>query len=69
MIIKLRKVKRTRVNRDCYECYLQIAAGEPSIYLFGAAEYGDKPYSIWIHPDCAHGSDINHKLEALEHKP
>lgn len=69
MIIKLRKVEATRVNRDCAYCSLQITAGEPSIYLFGAAYYGDKPYSIWIHPDCAHGREINYKLEALEHKP
>ena len=66
MIIKLRLVNRTRKHRDCASCSLQITAGEPSIYLFGAAEYGDKPYSIWIHPDCAHGSEINYKLKALE---
>ncbi len=68
MIIKLRKVKEVRNSKDCTTCYKRIWAGNPAIYLFGMAEVGDKPYGVWIHPECAISLDVKRKLAELEAK-
>jgi len=68
MIIKLRKVNHTQKQRSCGSCDGAIMKGDQSIYLFGAACYGDKPYSVWLHPLCATGRDVKQKLDELEEK-
>jgi hypothetical protein len=52
MIIKIRRVKKTRIARRCGHCDRWIAARQEAVYMFGAPFYGDKPYGIWVHADC-----------------
>ena len=68
MIIKIRRVKHLRKDRRCDSCNVWMEKGQESVYMFGMADYGDKPYGIWIHPECVTGKDDKRKLEELDNK-
>ena len=63
-ILSLRIIKKPRVNRRCAECFKHIE-GE-TIRLYGMAEYGDKPSTIFVHRKCLYSKDALAKLEAAE---
>lgn len=64
MIIKMTIIKNPRKSRKCDSCYRFIQG--KTIYMFGMAEYGDKPYSIWLHPECVTNSKERKRMYELE---
>lgn len=54
MLISARMVK-PRKFRVCEMCEGMIVT--QALRLYGAAESCDKPYVIWIHPECTDWSD------------
>lgn len=56
MIISAKLVK-SRKQHNCAQCERLIPVGEKKLRLYGAAELGDRPYVIYLHPDCYHGSE------------
>lgn len=45
-------IKKPRTARMCHRCGRPMAAGTPQLRLYGAAEPGDKPYTIYTHVQC-----------------
>lgn len=64
--LSLRIIKKPRRNRRCDTCGKRLE-GE-TIRLYGMAEYGDKPYSIFLHRGCLCGKNELAMLEAAEHR-
>ena len=52
MIISAKVIRRTPTNRKCSACESFIGT-QPLLQLYGAAERGDQPYSMWLHLACA----------------
>lgn len=50
MIISAVLVKKPRRLRTCDLCWQTISG--PVLRLYGAAQQGDKPYVLFLHPDC-----------------
>ena len=48
MIISAKLIKHPRVQRCCDNCLSSIDGSV--LRLYGAAEYGDKPYVLYVHP-------------------
>ena len=66
-IISAITVKRPRRLRFCENCNGRVSPGNPVVRLYGYANEGDKPYRVFLCPECAEGSlDIS---EALNRKP
>jgi len=55
MIISARIVKPGAKARRCEHCGAAIYGN--ALWLYGAAHHGDKPYVIWIHPECTDFQD------------
>lgn len=64
-ILAVRIVKNPRRVRYCPECLRRID-GE-TIDLYGMAEYGDKPYHLYLHRTCIKSTDALGKIRAAEH--
>jgi hypothetical protein len=64
MIISARIVKPRKVRR-CEMCDCPIVT--QALRLYGAATRRDKPYVVWVHPECCESSDrkIQAALETL----
>jgi len=45
-------IKKPRTPRMCSCCGRPMAAGVPQLRLYGAAEPGDRPYTIYTHVQC-----------------
>lgn len=65
-ILSVRVVKNPRISRRCDNCYKRIS-GE-TIRLYGMADYGDKPYNVFLHRECVTGRDTLAKLRVVEHR-
>ena len=66
MIIAAKVIRRPRHNRKCSACECFIGA-QPLLQLYGAAERGDQPYSMWLHLACAEewaGTTSDQKITA-----
>lgn len=50
MIISANVINRPRRVRNCEHCGQPIAGA--TLRLYGAAQTGDKPYTIYLHPGC-----------------
>lgn len=50
-------IKKPRVRRRCENCPRIIEIGEPTLRMYGMARFGDRPYTIYLHPVCAHTTD------------
>ena len=50
MLISATIIKRPRRVRVCNHCEVMIV--RDALRLYGAAEKCDKPYVMWLHPDC-----------------
>jgi len=67
MIISAKIVNvRRGTFRTCEVCEGMIVT--KAMRLYGAAEKGDKPYVIWLHPECTEYNDpkILKAKEAIE---
>lgn len=56
MILSARVVRKPRKPHDCGRCGARIRS--IAVKLYGMAETGDKPYTLYYHPLCV---NINHK--------
>ncbi len=52
MIISAKVIRRNRKQRPCGHCSRIIIPGDPALRLYGAAETGDKPWAMYLHPNC-----------------
>lgn len=50
MLISATIIKRPRKKRGCSGC-LKVIDG-PQLRLYGAADMGERPYAMYIHPEC-----------------
>lgn len=50
MILSAKVVKKPRKTRYCGRC--GKAVGGAAIVLYGAGDTGDKPGTLYFHPDC-----------------
>lgn len=48
MILSARLIQKPREIRDCGECGCLIDGKQ--LRLYGMAEYGDKPFTLYYHP-------------------
>ncbi|PKN92982.1 MAG: hypothetical protein CVU44_11160 [Chloroflexi bacterium HGW-Chloroflexi-6] len=64
--LSLRIIKKPRRFRRCDTCGKGIN-GE-TIRLYGMAEYGDKPYNVFLHRGCLSGKNELAMLDAIEHR-
>jgi len=62
MIISAWIVQRPRKVRKCCDCGKLIDG--PQLRLYGYAETGDKPYPVWLHPECDKDPEVKKKLAA-----
>ena len=55
MLISASIIKRPRRVRVCDLCEVMIV--QNALRLYGSAETGDKPYVMWLHPECTDWQD------------
>jgi len=60
MIISAKIIKRPRKERICDSCYRPIVGEQ--LRLYGCAEQGDKPYPVYLHPECNKSKEVARKL-------
>ena len=60
MIISAKIIKRPRKERICDSCYRPIVGEQ--LRLYGCAEQGDKPYPVYLHPECDKSKEVARKL-------
>jgi len=60
MIISAIIIKRPRKERICDSCYHPIVGEQ--LRLYGCAEQGDKPYPVYLHPECDKSKEVARKL-------
>lgn len=60
MIISAKLIKKPRRARICATCGTGIFLSQ--VRLYGMAEKGDMPYTLYIHPECT-TKEIDLKLE------
>ena len=52
MIISVSHVKKSKRQHRCNICDKFIPVGSRLVDMYGAGEYGDRPYHIKFHHDC-----------------
>lgn len=60
MIISAVMIKSPRKQRNCCNCNNPIV-GEV-LRLYGMAEIGDKPHTVYLHPSCDQSKEVARKL-------
>ena len=63
-ILSLRIVSSPRKVRYCENCGKRITGEQ--IRLYGMADYGDKPYNVFLHRECVVSKDASAMLRAAE---
>ena len=66
MILSAKVIKAPKMIRYCADCDYPISGGQ--LKLYGMAEPEEKPFNIFLHPNCAvKGRDVSRepKIEAV----
>jgi hypothetical protein len=64
MIISAKAVLRPRAERRCPVCAERIAG--PLVDMFGAAERGNRPFHLYVHPRCAGTGETDDERRKIE---
>ena len=65
-ILSLRIISKPRKERYCEMCNKRITGEQ--IRLYGMADYGDKPYNVFLHRECVKSNDVSAMLRVAEQR-
>ncbi len=66
MIIAANLILNARTERQCESCHGYL--GKEQLRLYGAADYSDKPYVIYVHPYACLGGGSPLEREEIRSK-